>query len=188
MKYFWEQLSRNASTNTDAFKRAFQSVGASMAAAYHNAGIALRFDVACGGLTPEPYCLQEGPAYVDAAGPRADNATLSNPGDSDSLTTVANDFATQWVGLPAGSLSDVYPVSVTVDPGDVGLLMVSLVCLSGSDITVTDLGTAAVSSPVATTVDFDASGCDEATAVISNVRETSPSPASRTNTGFTIAT
>lgn len=187
MKDFWEQLSRNRSTNTQAFRNAFTSVGGKLGVAYHDAGIALRFNVGCGGLTPEPYCLQEGPGYVDAAGPRDDNATLSNPGDGDALT-VANDLATEWVGLPAHIISDVYPVSVTVDPGDVGLLSVSLVCLSGTDITVTDLGTAMDASPVATTVDFDASGCNQATAVISNVRETSPSPASRTNTGFTIAT
>lgn len=187
MRYFWEQLSRNDSTNTDAFKRAFQSVGASMAAAYHNAGIALRFDVACGGATPEPFCLQEGPAYVNYGGPESDDDTLNAVGDAASLS-VANDFATHWVGLPAGSLSDVYPVSVTVDPGDGGLLMVGLACLSGTDVTVTPVGNATAATPIATTVDYDASGCDHVTAVISNVQETSTSPRTRTNTGFTIST
>jgi hypothetical protein len=188
-RYFWEQLSRNTSTNTDAFKRAFKSVGTTMAVAYHRAGIALRFDVGCGGTTPEPYCLQEGPAYVDAtmANPQEDNNTVSVVGNSVS-TSVANDFATRWVGLPAGHLSDIYPVSVDVDPGDEGILMVSLVCHSGEDITVTTLGAATGSIGVTTTMDYDASGCDEVTAVISNVAETSTSPTSRTTTHFTIST
>ena len=186
-KYFWEQLSRNASTNTNAFRRAFVTEGTTMAQAYHDAGIALRFDVGCGGTTAEPYCLEEGPAYVDAAGPPPTDAGLNAVGD-DAALTAANDFATRWVDLPAGHVSDVYPVSVDVDPGDLGLLMVSLVCLTGSDVTVTSLGTASQSAGVTTTTDYDASGCDQATAVISNVRETSTSPATRTLTGFDIST
>ena len=90
--------------------------------------------------------------------------------------------------LPAGHVSDVYPVSVDVDPGDLGRLMVSLVCLSGSDITVTSLGTATEATGVSTTVDFVASACDEATAVVSNIKTTSATPVSKTTTGFTIST
>jgi hypothetical protein len=187
MKYFWEQISRNASSNINAFRLAFDSVGTTLSEAYHSAGIALRFDVACGGATPEPFCLKEGPAYVAKAGPRSDNTTLSVVGDSAPLS-MANDFATKWVGLPSGSLSDVYPVSVSVDTGALGVLMVSLVCLSGTDITVTPLGTATQSSPITTTTDYDASGCDHVTAVISNVRETSSAPPSRTTSGFTLST
>jgi len=188
MKYFWEQLSRNASTNTDAFKLAFsRTVGTTMATAYHHAGIALRFDVPCGGTTPEPYCLREGPAYVSAGGPESDDSTLSAVGDSASLS-VANDFATQWVGLPSGSISDSYPVNVTVSPGGLGLLTVSLVCLTGSDIAVTTLGTATASSPVATSGPYDATTCDAVTAVISDVKETSTSPSTKSTTGFNIST
>jgi hypothetical protein len=182
MKYFWEQLSRNATTNTNAFKRAFTSVGTTLADAYHSAGIALRFDVGCGGLTPEPYCLEEGPAYVLAAGPLSDAITMSAP-DSAALA-VANDFATRWVGLPP---TGTYPVSVDVDPGDLGMLMVSVVCFDGNDLTVVSLGTATESSPVAT-ASYNANGCDKVTAVISNVRETSSSPTTKTTTGFTIST
>ena len=66
-----------------------------LADAYHHAGIALRFTVPCGGGTPEPYCLQEANGYLAAAGPNSDDdsvtSTLSRP--------IANDFATNWIGL-----------------------------------------------------------------------------------------
>jgi hypothetical protein len=184
---FWEQLSRNTATNTTAFRRAFASVGGSLATAYHDAGIALRYDVGCGGATPEPYCLQEGPAYVSAVGDPPADAELHSIGD-DAALVVANDLATRWVDLPAGHVSDVYPVSVDVDPGNVGRLKVSLVCLTGSDLTVTSLGTATQASAVTTSTDFDASGCDQATAVISNIKTTSASPTTKTSSGFTIST
>jgi hypothetical protein len=184
---FWEQLSRNTATNTTAFRRAFASVGGSLATAYHDAGIALRYDVGCGGATAEPYCLKEGPAYVSAQGAPPADTQIANPGD-DAVLTVANDFATRWVDLPAGHLTDVYPVSVDVDPGDPGRLMVSLVCLTGSDVTVTSLGTATEAAGVTTSVDFVASACDEATAVVSNFKTTSATPVSKTTSGFTIST
>lgn len=177
---FWEQLSRNASTNSVAFNRAFQSVGSSLASAYHDAGIALRFLIPCGGTTPEPYCLEEANGYTSAAGDDQDHASVAK-GTGKSFT-LANDFATQWIGLPAtGS----YDIAIQVTNGD-GRLRVGIACRTGATLTVTDLGIATASSSDLTVSNYPAGPCDEVTAVVSNVKMTNPSPVMKTTTNYQV--
>jgi hypothetical protein len=180
-RYFWEQLSRNASTNSQAFDRAFKSVGSDLATAYHQAGIALRFTVPCGGGTPEPYCLKEADAYVAAAGPNSDVDSVS----STLSRSIPNDFATNWIGL---AHTGTPTVTVKVDSG-AGKLDVSLVCRQGTDtLVVTDLGTAVTGTGGQVSVsNYPANSCDEVSAVISNVEMTSATPASKTTSNYTIA-
>jgi hypothetical protein len=181
MRYFWEQLSKNASTNTDAFKAAFHSVGSSLAVAYHNAGIALRFQMSCSpGGTHRPYCLKEAAGYRRAHGANTDN-TLAGMGTPLS-SSIANDFATMWVGLPA---SGSYPVTLSVTDGGAGLLKTSIVCREGSKLIVSNVGTATKTAPIAVPT-YSAAGCDEVTAVISNAAETSASPQHKTVTSYTL--
>ena len=182
-RYFWEQLSKNASTNSQAFNRAFKSVHSSLADAYHHAGIALRFTVPCG-VTPEPLCLKEADAYVAAAGANTDVASVTVSGTG-LPRSIANDFATNWIGLPTGGGGGAFDATITVDSG-VGRLHVSLVCRTGDKLTVDDLGVATTSSPVTTSSQFDTSGCDDASAVISNVAMTQASPTSKTTSAYTI--
>ncbi len=179
-RYFWEQLSRNASTNSQAFKRAFKSVGSDLATAYHHAGIALRFTVPCGGGTPEPYCLKEATGYLAAAGPNDDNASVS----STLSRSIANDFATNWIGLAHTGTPN---VTVTVTSG-VGKLDVSLVCRQGPDaLVVTDLGTAVGGLGGDVSVNnYPANTCNEVSAVISNVEMTKATPTSKTTSAYTI--
>ncbi len=176
---FWEQLSKNASTNTAAFNRAFRSVGSSLAKAYHDAGIALRFLIPCGGATPEPYCLEEAAAYTSKAGDNRDHASVKDAHKRS--FTLANDFATHWIGLPdTGS----YPVTIKVMDGE-GRLRVGIVCRTVATLTVTELGTATASSPL-TLANYVAGPCDEVTAVVSNVKMTSPSPSTKTTTDYQV--
>ena len=177
---FWEQLSRNTATNSQAFNRAFKSVHSSLADAYHHAGIALRFTVPCGGGTPEPYCLEEASGYLAAAGPNGDIATVST-----SLSrSIANDYATNWIGLAHSGTPN---VTVTVDSG-AGKLDVSLVCRQGADtLVVTDLGTAVAGPSGEVSINnYPANTCNEVSAVISNVEMTEASPTSKTTSNYTI--
>lgn len=179
---FWEQLSRNASTNSVAFNRAFKTVGSSLASAYHDAGIALRFLIPCGGSTAEPYCLEEGAAYALAGSDNVDHGSV--PAGTKSFK-LANDFATQWIGLPSAPVSP-YTVTVHVTAG-VGRLRVSLACLSSGTLTVLAVGTATPTSDASLgSYDPVAQGCDEVTAVVSNVKMTSPSPVIKTGTSYQI--
>jgi len=179
---FWEQISKGASTNLAALAKGFKAKGTNLATAYHDASIALRFLVNCS-TTLRRYCLEEGPVYP--TGPRindpSDHAAL---GPADSLARqIPNDYALNWIGLPTGG--GAIDLTVTHDSG-AGILRVSVACLSGSGVTVLPVGTATSSADAAATV--DTGSCDEATAVISNVKQTSPSPRSITRTDYTIQT
>jgi hypothetical protein len=180
MRFFWEELSKNVATNTDAFKAAFRSVDSSLATAYHNAGIALRFQMPCApGGTHRPYCLKEANGYRRVHGANADDATA---GMGTPLSgSIANDFATMWVGLP---ITGPYPVTLSVTRG-VGMLKTSIVCREGTKLIVLDIGTA-TSGGARHVPDYSTTGCDEVTAVISNVKETSPSPRRKTLTNYTL--
>lgn len=180
---FWEQLSKGDSTNLQAMNEGFQAKGSSLAEAYHDASIALRFLRNCSS-TAEPYCLEEGPAYAATfAGPNDD---LFNLGVTTTRTgrTIANNFALNWVGLPAVSGLN---LSVTHQSGK-GILEVSIACRTGKAVTVTSVGRATPAHEVASVTGYDGSGCDEVSAVISNVKMTKPSPSSVTKTTYDIET
>jgi len=177
---FWEQISKGASTNLVALGKGLKAKNMTLAGAYHNASIALRFLVNCS-TTARSYCLEEGPSYATASGPNSDDTAL---GPVDSLTRqIPNNYALNWIGLPAGG--GAIDLTVTHDSGD-GVLRVSVACLTGSGVRVFPVGTATASANAAATV--DTSSCDDATAVISNVKQTSPSPRSITRTDYTIQT
>lgn len=177
---FWEQISKGASTNLAALAKGFRVKNTTLPTAYHNASIALRFLVNCT-TTARPYCLEEGPAYAAAAGGNKNHAQLTAAPDSLSRQ-IANDYALNWIGLPVGAAID---LTVTHD-GGAGVLKVSMACRTGSLVTVTPVGTATSTSDASATV--DPSTCDAATAVISNVKQTSPTPNSITRTDYTIST
>jgi hypothetical protein len=176
---FWEQLSRGTSTNLAALGRGFRASRARLGDVYHDASIALRFLANCS-ATKRRFCLEEGPAYRAAGGANHDHATLG-PGAS-LARRIANDYALNWVGLPTGGS---YDLEVTRDRGT-GVLRVSIACRMGARVRVTFVGTA-TSSGDATMSGYDPSGCADATAVISNVRQTAPTPRSITRTGYTIS-
>ena len=163
----WEQISKEQSTNLTALNRAFQAKGSSLATAYHRASIALRFLENCATTAP-PYCLQEGPDYPLAGAP---DDMYSLPGDPGNNRKLANDYALHWVGLPTTS-----DVDLVVDPvGGGARLRVSIACLTGDTVTVLAVGTA-TGPPRLSAMNYDASLCDAASVVISNVKQTSPTP------------
>lgn len=173
----WEQISKERSTNLTALNRAFQAKGSSLATAYHRASIALRFLENCATTAP-PYCLQEGPNYPLAGAP---DDMYSLPGDPGNNRKLANDYALHWVGLPTTS-----DVDLVVDPvGGGARLRVSIACLTGDTVTVLAVGTA--TGPPLSAMNYDASLCDAASAVISNVKQTSPTPKRITRTRYDIS-
>jgi hypothetical protein len=178
---FWEQIGRGNATNLAALAKAFKSKHTTLAEAYHAAAIALRFLADCSS-TPRKYCLDEGPAYEAAAGPNDDHATLGGAPDSLSRA-IPNDFALNWIGLPTAAGTD---LMVTNDSGK-GVLRVGVACLAGDAVSVTPIGTATRSDDAARS-GLDLSGCDAASAVISNVKMTAATPSSITRTDYTIAT
>ena len=175
---FWEQISRGRSTNLEAMNRAFKGRRSSLAKAYHDASIALRFAVGCGGTTGGRYCLEEGPRYQDIPGHPGDVANLVGlPDQFDD--DVANDFALDWIGLPTQAGVD---LTVTRTDGT-GIFRVSVACRIGQNVEVFPIGTAS-GTPASGSVNLAA--CDEASAVVSNVRMTSATPTQTTRTDYSI--
>lgn len=176
---FWEQISRGASTNLAALSRGFKASRARLGKAYHDASIALRFLVNCS-ATKRRFCLEEGPAYRTHGGANSDHATLG-PGETLSRQ-IANDYALNWIRLPTGG--GTFDLAVTRDQGT-GVLRVSIACRMGRGVRVKFIGTA--TSAEASLTGYNAGACAEATAVISNVRQTAPTPSAITKTGYTIS-
>ena len=181
MQVFWEQVSKGSSTNLAALAKGFKAKRSKLGDAYHNASIALRFLVDCS-ATARRFCLEEGPSYSAATGGgTSDHANLSAAPDSLSRS-IPNDFALNWIGLPTAAGID---LTVTHDGGK-GTLRVSIACGTGGAVSVTTAGTATRSADAAL-AGADLSACDEASAVISNVKLTDPTPRSITRTDYTIA-
>ena len=177
---FWEQISKGATTNLAALAKGFKAKGTKLSTAYHDASIALRFLADCS-PTPRKYCLEEGPNYEFARGPNSDHAGLGATPDSLSRQ-IPNDYALNWIGLPTGGGS----IDLTVrHDGGAGVLRVSMACRTGGSVAVTAVGTATASANAVATV--NTGPCDEATAVISNVKQTSPTPSSITQTDYRIS-
>lgn len=176
---FWEQISKGSTTNLEALAKGFKRKRTTLAAAYHSAAVALRFLVGCS-ATPRKFCLEEGSGYASAAGPNADHATLGAAPDQ--LTrSIANDLALNWIGVPTAAALD---LTVTHDGGK-GTLRVSIVCRTGGAVDVISAGTATRTNDAAA-AGVDLSTCDEASAVISNVKVTDSTPKSVTRTDYTI--
>ena len=179
VQVFWEQISKGASTNLAALAKGFRVKRSTLGDAYHHASIALRFLVDCS-ATVRRYCLEEGPFYSAVSGDPNDHANLNAAPDSLSRS-IPNDFALNWVGVPTAAGLD---LTITHDGGR-GVLRVSIACRNGG-VTVTRVGTATRTRDAAL-AGVDLSACDEASAVISNVKLTDPTPRSITRTDYTIA-
>jgi hypothetical protein len=180
VQVFWEQISKGSTTNLAALAKGFKAKGSRLGDAYHNASIALRFLVDCS-TTARRLCLEEGPAYSAATrGGNSDHANLNAAPDSLSRS-IPNDFALNWIGLPTAASLDL----TVVHNGGKGALRVSIACRTGGAVTATPVGTATRSAD-AVLDGVDLSACDEASAVISNVTLTDPTPRSITRTDYTI--
>jgi len=181
---FWELISKRKSTNLKALGKAFKSSkNITLAQAFHDASIALRFNLDC---SDARYCLEEGPAYMAVQAPPGDehpgdHATLG-PLDEPLSRRIANDFSLNWIGIPDQNGID---VTVTHDGGK-GVLKVSIACLNGNEVTVEASGTATSGSPEVELQNLGLGPCDEATAVVSNVKVTSATPKKVTKTDYTI--
>jgi ATP-dependent DNA ligase len=182
---FWELVSKRTATNLKALGKAFKSAkNITLAQAFHDASIALRFSRDC---SDPRYCLEEGSAYLATPTPPGDE----HPGDHDTLgpldeplpRKIANDLSMNWIGLPT---QNNLRVQVTHDGGK-GVLKVSIACRNGNEVTVEGSGTATSGDPEVDLQNLDLLVCEEATAVISNVKVTSATPKKTTRTDYTIA-
>ncbi len=184
MQRFWETTSQNTANNLSAMNAGFVAKGTSLAEAYHNAAIALKFNRPCGGGYVHPYCLEEGADYIAAKGDTAVHHSIGAVGDSVS-GTVADNYALNWIQLPVTNTA--YNLSLQNTSGG-GQLRASLVCDTGSALQVSPLPEIIGAGESSTFSHFDSAGCATAIAVITNQSQTTANPSNCANRSYTLST
>jgi hypothetical protein len=163
MQAFWELVSQNAANNTAALNQALQQRGTTLAAAYHAAAIALKFNRACGGAYIYPYCLEEGPNYVAAAGATPVHKQIASVGAG--ATGRFEAFALQWIKVPQNS--GVYNLTLKKTSTG-GILRGTVVCDTGSGFEINPFPQVLSGTGQTTLSAFDSTGCVSAVAVLTN--------------------
>jgi plastocyanin len=189
MQRFWELTSQGSGTNLSAMAAALTPEGTTLADAYHAAAVALRFNRACGGGYAYPYCLEEGPQYLTAAGAPASQGTISSAGGSFS-GSVRDNYALNWVKLPSTGPYDVTLQNKPSGQGGGGQLRGSIACDTGSTISIAAFPAVVGAGASTTIAGFSPTGCLAGTvyAVITNQNQTAPDPSGGTARNYQLST
>ena len=174
MQAFWELTSQNLASNLGAMNRALEQRGTSLADVYHNYAIAVKFNRPCQGDYVRPYCLEEGPDYVNAAGPTFVHGTVSSVGGY-YAGNVQDNFALNWVRLPENTGS--YDVTLRNTSAG-GALRGSVVCDTGTSLRVQSFVYIVEAGGAATLADINSSNCSSVVMVITNQAVTGDNPQS----------
>ena len=183
MQDFWELTSQGISGNLVALNTALANKGASLAGAYHNYAIAVKFNKACSGGYGYPYCLEEGPQYVAAQGATSLTGSIAAVGGNYN-GNVQDNYALNWVGLP---ISGYYNVTVENNSGG-GQLRASVVCNTGTSLIVSPLLPILGAGQEFTLHAFNSSGCTQVVAVITNQAQTAENPSTCTSRSYQLRT
>ena len=188
MQDFWEAVSQNpASIDLDALDNALVNKDTTLADAYHGAAVALKFNLSCGTTLAYPYCLEEGPAYLARAGATPTNGSIASVGLAFS-GTIQDNFALNWVSLPA---LGAYDVTLSNNTGAGGELRGTLACPNGAGLALFALPGVAGPSSSTTLPGFDptAAGCTGGpVAVVTNESQTAPNPGNSMARAYSVAT
>jgi hypothetical protein len=184
MQSLWEQTSREEAGNLAAMNGALQAEGTTLADAFHDAAITIRFSAQCGGGYVYPYCFEEGDAYRNIAGPYGNDGSIASIGGSISRS-VEDNYAASFIALPkTGGTYD-----VTLDNTSAGgQLRGSVVCDTDAALEVNALSQVAGTGQSATLTNFDPSGCSSVVLVVTNESQTSANPGSSASRSFTVDT
>lgn len=183
MQRFWENVGAGQAALI-AYNNALGTVGTNLPDAFHNYAIAAKFEKGCTGGYAGSYCLVEGPDYTAFVGslPPTQGAIAANPGTYNG--SIQNHYAANWLSLPTSGS----PYQVTLNnTATGGQLRGSLVCDTGSTLTVVPFPTVVGAGNVTTINSFDASGCNSVVAVITNQEQLSGNPSSTTAHSYSVA-
>jgi hypothetical protein len=184
MQDFWERTSKNTESNQDAMAAALAARGTTLADAFHAYAVAVKFSRPCGGFYAYPYCFEEGPAYVSAAGATAVHATISSVGGS-ATSSVEDNYALAWVALPSSASQ--YNVTLT-NTSAAGQLRGTVACDTGSGLQLSPLPTVAGSGQASTLIGFNPAGCTARVLVVTNQSKTAANPTNSALRSFSVTT
>lgn len=179
MQDFWELTSKEISGNLTALNTALVNKGTTLADAFHEYAVTVKFNKSCGGGYVYPYCFEEGPNYVANAGTPPLNGGIASVGGSYS-GSVRNNYAINWVGLPNSGFYDV----VLQNTAAGGALRASVVCDTGSSLNVTPLPAVVGAGQTRTLYGYTPAGCSSVVAVITNQEQTAENPSSCTSHSY----
>jgi hypothetical protein len=182
---FWETTSKENAGNLAAMELALNTEGTTLADAFHNAAISIRFSAKCGGGYVYPWCLKEGNGYIETAGSVRNDGRITNVGQGLSAA-VRDDYAAFFVGLPSDQMNP-YDITLSND-ATAGELRGSVVCDTGSDLQVNALSQVAGAGEQATLNTFDSSGCTKVVLVITNEQQNGANPTSSPARAFSVDT
>jgi len=178
LQAFWELTSQNLASNLGALSQAIQQHGGTLADVYHQYAIAVKFNHPCQGGYVRPFCLEEGPEYVVAAGPTNVHGIIAGVGSGYS-GSVQDNYAINWVRLPENS--GVYDISMR-NTSTGGALRSSVVCDTGTSLRVqpmvSPLGAIVYAGGEVTRANFNSTGCNSVVLVLTNQAVTAENPSS----------
>jgi hypothetical protein len=172
MQRFWELTSKNDASNLTALRKAVLPEGTSLKAAFHSYAIAVKFNRACTAKLPYPYCFEEGPGYVQAAGQTQVHGRVKRVGGNFE-GNLPDNYSINWVRTPehAGS----YEVRL-VNTSQGGRLRTSLVCQKEGDLVVTRMTKGIGPGGRSKWVEIASGGCQQVIVAITNHAQTSANP------------
>ena len=186
---FMTVLSQGQGGRLTAFNQGFVNKGTTLANAYHDAAITLRFTKPCDGNYVYPYCFSEANNYVQQKGAAkissgsAVNGTISTLGGSYS-GTVENHYAMNWVDLPL----NIAPYAVTLQNNSTtGEMRFSVVCDTGSALNVLTPSQVVSAKKSGAVPNVDPSACVKLTAIITNQKVTSEAPRTCSADAYTLS-
>lgn len=184
MQDFWEETSKGSGDNLSAINTALGNKGTTLANAYHAYAIAAKFNKTCGGGYVSPYCFEEAAGYLGTGGPTTVQGSIAAVGGSYN-GNVADNYALNWVSLPTSG----GPYTITLQNTSAGgQLRASVVCDTGSALSVTPLPTVVGAGATSALDGFNPSGCSSVVAVITNQSQTANNPASCTARSYQLGT
>ena len=184
MQNFWEITSKNQGSNLQAMQKALAKRNTNLANAYHAYAIAVKFNRRCGGNYVYPYCFQEGPNYVNAAGPTEPHGTIGSRGGSYE-GQVPDNYALNWVRIPAGGSS--YRVALANTSAG-GRLRGTIACDTGSRLRLTAFPSVVGAGASTSVASFNPSGCLQAVVVVTNQRQTGANPPESAQRSYRVST
>ena len=183
MQDFWELTSKGISGNLTALNSALNNQGTTLADAFHDLAVAVKFNRSCGGGYVAPYCLEEGPNYVSFAGDTPLNGFINTVG-SGYNGQIMNNYAINWVSLPA---SGYYDVKLQNNASG-GAIRGSLVCDTGGALIVEPLPQVVGAGQSTTFSGYSPAGCVKVVAVLTNQSQTAENPSSCTSHSYSLST
>lgn len=185
MQDFWEETSKRTTQNLAALGVALGNRGTNVADAFHAAAIAAKLDRPCGGGYVYPYCFEEAAGYAAAAGSVPWTRTIASVGSSATASTPDN-YAAAFVRLPTTGGS--FSVTLSNTDASGGELRASVVCDTGSALTITPFPAVVGPSGSSTLNPVDPAGCTTLGLVLTNQSQTGANPGSCTARAWTVST